>query len=575
MRAFTRVCVIVFAAVVAVPVAAQNQLAKIDDIGPFEVLVSGFVLSKEQRVSVEAVGFRDRGGDFDTGQAWILNAETRDVVWTLADAEADRLSRYLSEFKDDVRLEKGRYEVYYSSFPNWEGNWEYDGVGDFISDMIKGKYRKDYDYDRYREEFDALEMVVTGEGKPLTQKDIEAFHNTLTKGAIIAKTGLKDEVYETIGLTLDRKMELEIYAVGELGDEGLYDTSWIIDTKTREKVWEFDYWDSEPAGGAKKNRLFKDRITLDKGSYAVFVATDDSHSFHRWNSAPPFDPYFWGVTIQAADPAMTKYAKVTEYQDIDSDKVVVTLAPLRDDEFESKGFTVKKPTTLRLYAIGEGKGSKEYDYSWIVDADTRDVVWKFETRHSEHAGGAKKNRVVDEVVKFEKGNYIAYAVTDDSHSYRHWNSAAPHDQKHWGLTIEVMEGSARDIVAYEEEEDGSVLVRMVGMGDNERERERFRLSKKTEVRIYAIGEGTRGDMYDFAWIENEDGRVVWEMTYRMTEHAGGAKKNRMYNDTVTLDAGEYTVFYESDGSHSFNRWNASPPADMRSWGVTVKLAEGR
>ncbi|MEE9270636.1 MAG: hypothetical protein V3V49_10300, partial [Candidatus Krumholzibacteria bacterium] len=56
------------------------------------------------------------------------------------------------------------------------------------------------------------------------------------------------------------------------------------------------------------------------------------------------------------------------------------------------------------------------------------------------------------------------------------------------------------------------------------------------------------------------------------DHAGGADKNRLYNDTLELEPGEYVLFYESDGSHSFNRWNAKPPADPWNWGVTVKLA---
>jgi hypothetical protein len=71
------------------------------------------------------------------------------------------------------------------------------------------------------------------------------------------------------------------------------------------------------------------------------------------------------------------------------------------------------------------------------------------------------------------------------------------------------------------------------------------------------------------------GRVVWEMTYRMTDHAGGANKNRVFNDTIALEAGEYTVHYESDGSHSFGHWNASPPDDAVNWGVTVTLAKDK
>ena len=69
--------------------------------------------------------------------------------------------------------------------------------------------------------------------------------------------------------------------------------------------------------------------------------------------------------------------------------------------------------------------------------------------------------------------------------------------------------------------------------------------------------GLNREMFDYGWIENaRSGEVVWEMTYSMTFHAGGGRKNRMVNTTLYLDKGEYTLHYTSDDSHSFNDWNA-------------------
>ncbi|MDP9323015.1 MAG: hypothetical protein M3P13_05220, partial [Acidobacteriota bacterium] len=62
---------------------------------------------------------------------------------------------------------------------------------------------------------------------------------------------------------------------------------------------------------------------------------------------------------------------------------------------------------------------------------------------------------------------------------------------------------------------------------------------------------------------------VWEMTYRITEHAGGAAKNRRFDGTVRLPAGDYVVKYETDESHSFGDWNAAPPDDPEMWGITI------
>jgi hypothetical protein len=59
------------------------------------------------------------------------------------------------------------------------------------------------------------------------------------------------------------------------------------------------------------------------------------------------------------------------------------------------------------------------------------------------------------------------------------------------------------------------------------------------------------------------------MTYRTSEPAGGAAKNRRFDGTITLPAGEYTLRYESDGSHSFGSWNANPPDEPEMYGITL------
>ena len=197
---------------------------------------------------------------------------------------------------------------------------------------------------------------------------------------------------------------------------------------------------------------------------------------------------------------------------------------------------------------------------------------KMTYRRTEHAGGAKKNRLFDDIISLKKGSYIAYFVTDGSHSYRDWNSAPPFDQENWGMTLSAANSnfSKNDVKEYSETEDKSILTRIVGVRDWETKKERLVLKKDTKVRIYALGEGSDGRMYDYAWIENADnGRTVWEMTYRKTDHAGGARKNRMFEGTIMLEAGEYYVYYETDDSHSFKDWNSAPPRDPMNWGVTI------
>ena len=108
------------------------------------------------------------------------------------------------------------------------------------------------------------------------------------------------------------------------------------------------------------------------------------------------------------------------------------------------------------------------------------------------------------------------------------------------------------------------------MRDDESPRKTFKLDRETTMRIYALGEASARSMVDYGWIEDaKTGRTVWEMTYRSTEPAGGAAKNRRFDGTITLPAGEYMLRYETDDSHSFGSWNANPPDDPDMCGITL------
>lgn len=76
-------------------------------------------------------------------------------------------------------------------------------------------------------------------------------------------------------------------------------------------------------------------------------------------------------------------------------------------------------------------------------------------------------------------------------------------------------------------------------------------------------------MYDYGWIENvATGDTLWKMTMDVTTHAGGANKNRLVDTTILLPAEMYQLKYKSDDSHSFNRWNATPP-EFAFYGIAL------
>jgi hypothetical protein len=114
-----------------------------------------------------------------------------------------------------------------------------------------------------------------------------------------------------------------------------------------------------------------------------------------------------------------------------------------------------------------------------------------------------------------------------------------------------------------------VIAQIVQVLDNEDKSVAFSLTGSQEVRIFAIGEGQAGEMFDYGWIENTDtGLTVWEMQEPKTAHAGGAGKNRKIDLVLTLPAGNYKLRYKSDDSHAFDHWNSLPP-DINFWGIAI------
>src|SRR5213592_3286635 len=97
------------------------------------------------------------------------------------------------------------------------------------------------------------------------------------------------------------------------------------------------------------------------------------------------------------------------------------------------------------------------------------------------------------------------------------------------------------------------IIDTIGIHDDEMRSAGFALRRPMDLHIYALGEGTSDKMSDYAWIvDEEQHKRVWGMRYEETEHAGGAEKNRLFDGTVHLDAGNYLVYYHSDDSHSYN-----------------------
>jgi hypothetical protein len=193
------------------------------------------------------------------------------------------------------------------------------------------------------------------------------------------------------------------------------------------------------------------------------------------------------------------------------------------------------------------------------------------------AGGASKNRQVDEVITLAAGSYMVYYVTDGSHSYEDWNSTPPNNPANWGIMVYPADPKFNEANIQKIEKallSENVIAQIIRVNDSRLYQERFELSENTDIRIYAIGEGDWDEMYDYGWIENAStGVKVWKMEYNETRWAGGDKKNRKVEQTIELPRGRYILFYNTDGSHSFNDWNADAPEDPIRYGISLYRAE--
>ena len=559
---------------------AQENKLTVGYIKPGKIDVKAFVLKEESTLLIEGYGglFEKLGSDL-MFYGWILDSKSRKIVWSLlADANDEFYARTNPgrfNFKKEVKLPAGQYEVYYvagmnyNKFGNKEYNFKMGDLGDLIN-MIFGEMHYDNE-ERYSGSYSSkFAMTIVNPKGTITEVPWNQKVNEFAGNALISinRAGDNENIKKSFIVSSDIK--LNIMQIGEQSDDQSYDFAWIVNANTFEKVWPNAETRYKKAGGGNKNKSTFQTITLPKGTYTLYYVSDDSHSFDKWNVLPPYDPQFWGVTIWPDEGEKGK-AKVVEVVD----PFVLKLNKARNNDYLSQAFTLKKDMKVRVLCEGESTGDFDMaDYGWIVNSDTHTTVWEFTQRKSQYAGGAEKNRMVNQELDLPKGNYIAYYVSDDSHAYGSWNAAPPLVPELWGLSILAETDKDSFVLNTQTQSNENVLVQIVKVRDDERLNKSFSLDKATKVRIYSIGEGTNGDMVDFGWIENRStGKVVWEMTYRTSEKAGGAEKNRLFDGTVVLPAGEYTVYYETDGSHSYRDWNDNPPYDQDHYGITLYKIE--
>ncbi len=570
--------------------ASERHVIQLRDFSQVEVKGAGFSLPHGVSVHIEALGAGKKREPDDEGTGmyaygWIINADTRNRVWVMTvdntnTQDKDRV------FNGSVNLPAGNYEVYFAAygFQTKSGFGTMEMNVDRREKRTKKSIEKDWGpfswfYGFFTEDFykDFEKRSKTwGINISLSDPTVDEVMFNVPKELPhvlfkMVKIGENDNQKQ--GFSLAKETKLRVYALGEFnsGDDQLADYGWIVSTKTYKRVWEMSDGYSNDAGGANKNKKVDETVTLPAGEYILTYVSDASHSYLDWNSAPPEDPFNYGITLMATNDEDKNNFKLVEAQEFKN--VILQLTRVGDDETRNESFSLKEETDIRVYCVGERSTKTDMaDYGWIINSKTRDKVWSMEANHTEHAGGGQKNRMVDEIITLPKGTYTVFYKTDDSHSYHDWNSDPPADPKRYGITI-MGEGERfnkenveKNVTAKRE----GVIAQIVQVQNDEKRSERFTVDTKSHIRVYSIGEGQNHEMFDYGWIENaRNGVTVWEMTYGMTFHAGGARKNRSVNTTIVLEKGEYILHYVTDDSHSYHNWNSDEPDDPTMWGITL------
>ena len=426
----------------AAPAAAQPAVVDLKQPKPRAVQSVVFTTDAPQQIRIDATGAESNNdhGTFSwiaamwtsrnteqdpwMGNAWILDLNSRKVVWELRRATTQRGRRGSRTFNGPVQLPAGTYEAFYAAYPehNWTDENGNAGTGQrFINWLTDAG-------------FDDFHLTVQANGRALSGVDAERARRQVEAGAVVALRGDRPERFVQAGFALDRSTPVEILSVGEVREDAQFDSGWIVNVNTRQTVWRLQWRESAPAGGAAKNRVARTSTTLPAGRYAAFYSTDDSHDVSAWNTPPPSDPHAWGLFVRVSDGARAA-VKPFAYEHVPAAATLAAITRIGDDESRTRAFTLKQSMNVRVYALGEGSGGELFDYAWITNAATGQKVWEMRYADTEHAGGDRKNRLVDRAIRLEKGDYVLHYASDDSHSYGDWNAAAPYDPAHWGVTV--------------------------------------------------------------------------------------------------------------------------------------------
>lgn len=365
----------------------------------------------------------DRAYDF----GWIRSGFPGDTLWQLGPGNAVYVGGAAVNrgTKDTLSLDRGIYQIGYRTDPahafgRWRANPPYDPYGWGLR----------------------LDLVSPDDSSSIARFDP---WQTQTQAVSLAPVG--NDEHRIADVQIEEPTPVVIYAMGEIG-RSRYDFGTLVAADNDSTVWEMTADESVPAGGHANNRRQVSFKTLQPGKYRLEYITDGSHAFDDWRHGVPDHPERWGVTLFTLDdtPLGDVEVRSTSAPSADAPEPheiaatggpnLVNLTRVGNDTSLVQAFTIDQTSDLHVQALGEITLTNRYDYGWIENAESGEVVWQMEHENTQPGGGADRNRMFDGVIKLPPGRYRAYFRTDFSHAYDDFRERErPVDPEAWGISI--------------------------------------------------------------------------------------------------------------------------------------------
>jgi hypothetical protein len=420
--------------------------------GPGELLEVGFELLRSADVQLESVVLTQKFGTQPAVRSWLLDAGARRTVWQpeSGSGEGIRDSQLLRRFTARMTLPAGTYALYLYANSYYETGEPFQKWSHVLSDLaaMMNREQPGRDFDSY------LARCFVSLGVPADQSSaLRPVTRPWEREALIDMSEVGDDALLSQPARVSRDTRVHIIALGEAGSSiqikakgvvqvysgTLYDYAWIEQAGSGQTVWQMTDENTEPAGGAFKNRRFDGEVRLTRGDYVFHYLTDSSHAWGNWNAAPPPDPHGWGMVVLPGAGYREGDLRPLDTLPVARDPaLLVRIVQVGDNQDRRQAFVLQTRSRLHVYALGEGDDDEMFDYGRIVDLESGGVVWRMTWDNTSSGGGADKNRLFDGEIVLGPGRYEARYRTDDSHAFGSWNASPPREPHQWGMTVRLL-----------------------------------------------------------------------------------------------------------------------------------------